>query len=324
MMLLALFIIGCTKSKPTDLRLLELNGDVKTVTTSLTRDVSSTGKKTRHSWSLEGETYNIDVNGVITSISGFYNNITILRDKKGNIISIGVPCEDEDGWHDGAYTNTYTWDKNGRLISVVFENCLGAYHNRTLIYNDSIIVGTVEQNCDEGIEWDVTRTYKVLVTDDKGNWTKRLVVESNSENSNVDFSLEERAITYYENDNKASSSSSSKSYSSSSYNSNQYDDSSDKWEEFAGTTYRASQWVSDRMQYYAFSYSRSGKGKYFIFNNYPGTNVVENEMEFSIYKVESDANILYLYTNELSTPVKIKIQGSSLYTMNGDRYEIWR
>ena len=111
---------------------------------------------------------------------------------------------------------------------------------------------------------------------------------------------------------------------SSSNKSNHYDDSSTKWEEFAGTTYRASQWVSDRMQYYAFSYNRSGKGKYFIYCNYPGTNVVEDQMEFSIYKVESEGNYLYLYSHELNSPVKIEIQGSSLYTMNGDRYEIWR
>jgi len=50
----------------------------------------------------------------------------------------------------------------------------------------------------------------------------------------------------------------------------------------------------------------------------------KTKMEFSIYKVESDANYLYLYSYELNTPVKISIQGNSLYTMNGDRYEIWR
>lgn len=111
---------------------------------------------------------------------------------------------------------------------------------------------------------------------------------------------------------------------SNSNKSNHYDDSSTKWEEFAGTTYRASQCVSDRMQYYAFSYNRSGKGKYFIYCNYPGTNVVEDQMEFSIYKVESEGNYLYLYSYELNSPVKIKIQGNSLYTINGDRYEIWR
>ena len=107
-------------------------------------------------------------------------------------------------------------------------------------------------------------------------------------------------------------------------NSNQYDDSSTKWNEFAGTTYRASQFTSEGYQYYAFSYDSTGKGKYIIWWNYPGTNVVEDKMEFSIYKVESDANYLYLYSYELNTPVKISIQGNSLYTMNGDRYEIWR
>ena len=129
--------------------------------------------------------------------------------------------------------------------------------------------------------------------------------------------------------NKTSSSYGSESYSAQSYNSssnnsNQYDDSSTKWKEFAGTTYRASHFTSEGYQYYAFSYDRTGKGKYIIWWNYLGTNVVEDKIEFSIYKVESDANCLYLYSYELNTPVKISIQGNSLYTMNGDRYEIWR
>lgn len=97
-----------------------------------------------------------------------------------------------------------------------------------------------------------------------------------------------------------------------------------KWKDFSGTTYRASQFTSKGYQYYAFSYNNLGKGKYIIWWNYPGTNVVEEKMEFSIYKVESDANYLYLYTNELNTPVKIKIEGRSLYTSNGEeRYEVW-
>ena len=132
--------------------------------------------------------------------------------------------------------------------------------------------------------------------------------------------------------NLASKNSSSSSQSSSSdlqdqYNadiSNQYDDSSTKWKEFAGTTYRASQFTSEGYQYYAFSYDRTGKGKYIIWWNYLGTDVVEDQMEFSIYKVESEGNYLYLYTYELNDPVKIQFQGSSLYSNTGDRYEIWR
>lgn len=61
---------------------------------------------------------------------------------------------------------------------------------------------------------------------------------------------------------------------------------------------------------------------WFVANN--AGKLKDDKMEFSIYKVESNANYLYLYSYELNSPVKIKIQGSSLYTMNGDRYEIWR
>lgn len=323
LMLVVLTFGGCGKSEPTDLRLLELKGNVKTVTTYLTTNVNSKGKRTRQSFRHQGETYEFDVKGVLSTISDSYNSITFSRDKKGNIVSIMIPCEKEDGrWNDSGYTKTYIWDKNGFPVSVEYENCLGGYYNRKFVYNDSTIVGTVQQNCDEGIEWEVTRTYKVLNTDSQGNWTKRIVVESNSENSDMEFSLEERTITYYEN-NMTSPSYGSKSYDTQSYNSKQYDDSSTKWKEFAGTTYRASQFTSEGYQYYAFSYDRTGKGKYIIWWNYLGTNVVEDQMEFSIYKVESEGNYLYLYSYELNTPVKIQIQGSSLYSMTGDRYEIW-
>ena len=124
------------------------------------------------------------------------------------------------------------------------------------------------------------------------------------------------------------SSSNSSQYSTNSNNSNyskHTDDSSTKWKEFAGTTYKASEFLNnDVEQHYAFSYSRSGSGTYIIFGTIPGTHAVTDQMEFNIYKVESDANCLYLYCSELSTPVKIKIKGHSLYTYDGkERYSEW-
>ena len=199
LMLLTLNFVGCRKSISTDLGLLELSGNVKSVTTRYTTNVTSKGKKTRYSWSYDGAKYYFDEKGLISSIEESETKVNITRDKKGQVVSIDIPCESEEGWNDGGYTKTYTWDKNGRLINEEYSNCIGVYHNRTFIYNDSIIVGTVEQNCDEGIEWEVTRTYKVLATDSEGNWTKRLVVESNSENADIRFSLEERTLTYYDN-----------------------------------------------------------------------------------------------------------------------------
>lgn len=133
--------------------------------------------------------------------------------------------------------------------------------------------------------------------------------------------------------NSHASSANSSTYNSSSYNSRSKessprDDSSTKWKEFAGTTYRASQWISNGVdaieQNYAFSFSRSGSGKYIIYGTMPGTHVVTDQMEFNIYKVESDANCLYLYCSELSSPVKIKIKGHSLYTNDGkERFSEW-
>lgn len=199
LVLSALVFVGCKQTKSTDFYVFELSGHVKSVTTYITKNVTSTGKETRRSVGWERGKCFFDENGVLSSYEDDNQQAIIERDKQGNIISIDIPCEG-----DGGYTKTYTWGENGLPISEVYSNCLGIYHDKTFIYSDSTIVGTVEHNCDEGIFWDVTSTYKTLSTDSNGNWTKRLIVESNSENSDVEFSLEERTITYY-SDNKNSS-----------------------------------------------------------------------------------------------------------------------
>lgn len=321
---MALAFMGCGKSKSTDLRIFELRGNVESVKIFYTENVTSAGKKTRRAFRVDGPVYSFDKKGKIISGYELDTELIFSRNKGGQIDTIYLPAVG-----DGFYTKSYTWEEGGLPAIEDFCN-IGGCSRITLIYDvDSCTISKrIEERWGEGDNWQVKHTYKVLNKDVHDNWTKRIHI-CDDEMWGKSYTLEERTITYYDNDNQKSSSSSSPSYSNSSYdsssdNSYRYDDSSTKWKEFAGTSYRASQFVSNSMQYYAFSYSCSGKGKYIIFNNYPGTNVVENEMDFSIYKVESDANILYLYTNELSTPVKIKIQGSSLYTLNGDRYEIWR
>lgn len=99
----------------------------------------------------------------------------------------------------------------------------------------------------------------------------------------------------------------------------------DQWKKFAGVTYRASELVGNVSQNYSFGYSDSGVGKYVIFGTIPGTHVVTDKVEFNIYKVTSDADHLYLYYTEQSTPIKVLIKGHSLYTNNGaQRYEKWQ
>jgi hypothetical protein len=103
------------------------------------------------------------------------------------------------------------------------------------------------------------------------------------------------------------------------------DYSADKWKDFAGTTYRASELLGDMWYNYAFSYNSNGKGKYIIFTTIPGTNVVEDQLNFTVYKVTSDDNYIYLHCDDLDSTAKIKIKGSSLYTANGaERYEVWQ
>lgn len=199
-LLLSAFVFaGCRQSQSTDFYVFELSGHVKSVTTYTTARVSSNGKKNKNSFSLERETINFDEHGVLSSYEDGNTQASIERDKQGNIISIDIPCEREDGsFSDWGYSITYTWGENGLPISEEYSNCVGGYYNKTFTYNDSIIVGTVQHNCDEGESWDLTRTYKILSTDTNGNWTKRLITENSSENSHVEFSLEERIITYYD------------------------------------------------------------------------------------------------------------------------------
>ena len=325
-MLVALCFIGCGKSESFDLRLFELKGNVESVKVYYTSSVTSAGKKTRYSSQSDGPVYSFDKKGKI--ISGYEHDTEFIfsRNKDGYIDTIYLPC---DG--DGFYSKVYTW-KEGLPIIEEFSNIAG-YSSITLIYDvvDSCTISKriEERYGEEGEEWQVRHTYKILNKDANDNWTKRVHLRDDEMWGKI-YTLEERVITYYpgESDFKTSSYS-TQSYStlsnkSSGSNSNQYDDSSTKWKEFAETTYRASQFTSEGYQYYAFSYDRTGKGKYIIWWNYLGTDVVEDKMEFSIYKVESEGNYLYLYSYELNSPVKIEIQGSSLYTMNGDRYEIWR
>jgi hypothetical protein len=78
-------------------------------------------------------------------------------------------------------------------------------------------------------------------------------------------------------------------------------------------------------QNYAFSYNTNGKGKYIIFTTIAGTNLVEDQLNFTVYKVTSDDNYIYLHCDDLDSTAKIKIKGSSLYTANGaERYEMWQ
>ena len=320
--MLAVCFVACSKSKPTDLRLFELKGDVKSVKTVLTYNVTSKGQKTRNSTRTEGIYCEFDEKGFLSICKKDEENLMYERDALGNIVSIRIPSE----WQ-GDDLYSYTWNEEGFPIKEDVLPSEGVESFATLVFNDdscSLASKIVYVSEESSYQW--ANHYEVLDRDSHGNWIKRIDV-SNNKSGYQRYTLEERTITYY-SDNKKSPSSDSQSYSTLSNNStsntsNQYDDSSTKWKEFAGTTYRASQFTSNRYQYYAFSYDRTGNGKYIIWWNYPRTNVVEDQMDFSIYKVESEGNYLYLYSYELNNPVKIQIQGSSLYTMTGDRYEIW-
>lgn len=111
LMFISLCFVGCQKSEPTDLRLFELKGNVESVSTFVTSNVNSKGKKTRKSYDWKEATYYFDKEGRI--ISGYDESLVnreildISRNKAGNIDTIRLPYERA---FDGYWYKSYKWN----------------------------------------------------------------------------------------------------------------------------------------------------------------------------------------------------------------------
>lgn len=217
MMLFTLCFVGCSKSEPNDLLLFELKGNVESLKILTTYNVNSHGKKTRKSFCKE-QSFQFDNKGLLISGYDCYQlPYTIERDEKGNIESIRAE------WNDGpcAAGYTYKWNKEGYPIERISacDDCEYKYtsflredgYTASIIYDDSCNhIMTIEIASDECGIHKIYSSYKILKTDNYGNWTKRIVVaiteflpheDSDCIMSYIDddifFSLEERVITYY-------------------------------------------------------------------------------------------------------------------------------
>jgi len=191
--LFAFLLVGCNSSESPDMHLLELKGNVKSVTYYTTSDVNSKGKKTRQSRSWELNTYNLNKDGQITSIDGGSPEIRIARNKKGLIETIS----EENPESDYGCTRNYIWNANDYPITEEYMLLCGEGWTCNILYSDSNeIIGKTYYEYWEGEcirEW--SESYTVMQVDEQRNWTRRLC---KTIGNNIKFSLEERVITYYE------------------------------------------------------------------------------------------------------------------------------
>lgn len=231
----SLCFIGCHKSEPTDLRLLDLKGDVETVTTYVTpyviSNITSGGVKARKSQRHKRTFFNINTDGLITSGNDMGEELTITRDKRGRIVTIICECSESN--YEG-YTSSYSWDKDDYPIEIVKQYCYENYPTISIIYdNDRNVIAHIEKNWymdetteeePEQKEYQIAHSYYVIETDEHENWTKRIEMIG-KDGRDLSFNLEERIIKYYSNDN-GSQSGSSNSNSQSKYTNDSYSNSS--------------------------------------------------------------------------------------------------
>ena len=181
---------------PTDLRLLELTGDVQMVTTYRTVDVTSRGYKTGKSHRFKDKVYYFNEEGEISSIDDYGQKLKVTRDNVGNIDSIMNQNYDSDAF----FTLTYQWDENGYPINESRSAIFG-YRTKTFIYDDSFNrFGSIDTIWQEGDYLPEVQMYIIQDADSHGNWIKRLIIKYNDYNG-VSFELEERKISYRQDSN---------------------------------------------------------------------------------------------------------------------------
>lgn len=189
----------------TDKLFLELYGPVQHVKYSNISNVTAEGQPTTESTRWEGDTYNLNKQGRITSATMYGKPISITRNAQGNIQRIVVPNTSNTTEDDG-YAYTVIWKENGYPKRIVYDKQNFTTCQTTYVYskiaNKLAAIDYCEVEESEG--WETITCYRILETDDLySNWTKRLKISIDYyiyETQSMTIDLETRTIKYFESE----------------------------------------------------------------------------------------------------------------------------
>lgn len=170
-----------------DLKLRDLYGSVHTMAL-YEQDCDEAGNPIANGWPL-GVTEVFDEAGRIVT-----EKIDINRDESGRILSYKL---DESEFGDLWYQENYVYGENGLVTKLdLYKYFFSA--TRYCVYDeDGHLSRVVSEQSAEGEVWNVVVDYKILETDNNGNWTKRLVHHTTVSQEETKHNLELRDIVYY-------------------------------------------------------------------------------------------------------------------------------
>lgn len=189
-----------------DLAMQELTGPVKTMHIK-TGSCDSKGKP-------DNDNFWIEYNFVYTTEGKFdvkdkkfdwrLNNPKIKRNDEGQVEKVSWYISD----YDFSIYEKYTYTRLGHIKTL---EALGVESTATCNYNydvDGMLISSYEESAGEGMIYQTNTTYKILESDKRGNWTKRLKKISsktaeddgkyNYGSADNFYEIELRTITYYE------------------------------------------------------------------------------------------------------------------------------
>jgi hypothetical protein len=172
-----------------DLKFRDLYGSVHTMAL-YEQDCDETGNPIANSWQLRVTEVFDEAGRIVTE------KIDINRDENGRILSYKL---DEIEFGDSWYQEDYVYGENGLVTKLDrYEYFFSA--TRHCVYDeDGHLSRVVSEQSAEGEVWNVVMDYKILETDNNGNWTKRLVHHTtvSQEETKQNYKLELRDIVYY-------------------------------------------------------------------------------------------------------------------------------
>lgn len=193
-----------TASNTSDLLMDELKGAVKKVVTS--SDNCDENGDTSNSYYTEKTIKAYTEEGYYDETDSEFNwrlgMPKIKRNDKNQVASVSWFVSD----YGCDVIQTYTYDENGRPKSM-HDSGIESEDNVSFFYDSKgNLIKTTHKGRSEGSSTKATKEYKILETDEKGNWTRRIIkgtyeygdLDTNTtEETMTDYNLESRVITYY-------------------------------------------------------------------------------------------------------------------------------